>query len=114
MNLWGVCGVMGSSLESVGMSFGVPPGVIFGALGCHFGSFLVHFWSLGGSFWELFDPFWEPWGSFWAPWGSLGDFLGGLVPWGPSDGSAPHTFRILSRQSKNRPKERSKKLQKID
>ena len=83
MSLWGVRVVMGSALESLGMSFGDPLGVIFEALGCHFGSFLVHFWSLGGSFWELFDHFGSFGGSFWAPWGVIGRLFGWVGPLGP-------------------------------
>ena len=55
MSLWGVRVVMVSSLESLGMSFWDPLGVIFEALGCHFGSFLGHFGSLGGSLGDFLD-----------------------------------------------------------
>ena len=59
MSLWGVWGVMGSSLEPLGASSWDPRGVIFEALGCHFASF----WG----------SFWEPWGVIGRLWGRLGD-----------------------------------------
>ena len=59
MSLWGVRVVMGSALESLGMSFWDPLGLIFEAFWCHFGSF-------GGSFWE--------------PWGVIGRLFGRLGP----------------------------------
>ena len=58
MTLWGVWGVMGSPMESLGTSFWDPLGVIFRALGVILG-------ALGGSFGDL--------------WGALGRLFGTLV-----------------------------------
>ena len=85
MSLWGVRVVMGSPLEPLDTSFWDPVGVIFRPLGTILGAFGGHFGSLGGSFGVL--------------WAALGRLFGGLVPWNPSDGSAAHTFGVLSRQN---------------
>ena len=81
MSLWGVRVVMGSSFESLGTSFWDPLGVICEALGCHFGSFWDHFGSLGGH-----------WATFWT-------FEARQKAIYPQDGSAEHTFVILSSQN---------------
>ena len=90
--------MMDSRFESLGrlgghvVFLGTPGGLIFQAFGLILGSFL------------------EPWGPFWEPLGVILEALGG--PWVtfwtlggrqkaiyPSDRSASHTFRILSRQN---------------